>query len=369
MSKVKRQHYVPQSYLERWSRKDKSNQVFVFDKEQKRSFSSSIKGVASSNYFYDFPSELQAHKEEIFKKAEEENLPLDVIELLLNEQAIEKSLSDIEGIVGVILTKAIKKLDDVSAFPEVYINRYKIFSSEDRDILAYYIALQYARTEEIRMSMEEMSQKFYKEWSWLIMQNLDKVKKDKGAVTKVGKEKISDLQDAIDNKTWTKDSYNIELDPVYTKVQHLSMIFELAQQISKYLYSYKWLISRNFTTQPFFTSDNPVVKKANMNHPFYSGGFQSKGMEVHFPLSNCYTLTMHEPSYLQEKNPELMQMYILDATEQNVMYFNDIQVKHATNQLFCSENKFEMALKRIKESPEIAKKSRERITMSGFGEH
>lgn len=46
MSKVKRQHYVPQFYLKRWA-----NDIWVYDKERKKSFSSSIQSVASSNYF------------------------------------------------------------------------------------------------------------------------------------------------------------------------------------------------------------------------------------------------------------------------------------------------------------------------------
>lgn len=366
MSKVKRQHFVPQSYLKRWAREENKNQIFVFDKERQCSFSSAIKSVASSNYFYDFPAELLEHKEEIHKKAKEDGISIEVVDLLINEQAIEKALSEIEGRANDILERAIKKIDDVSAFPEAYIAHYEIFSDESRDMLAYFIALQFSRTEDIRFSMEEIDEKLYKEWSWLIMQNLDKAQHDKELTDTVGKDRVVDLKKAVDKGQWTKDSYTIKVHPIYTKMQHIGLIFELAEEISKYLISYKWLITRNFSELPYYTSDNPVVKKANLEHSFYSHGFNSKGIEIHFPISPKYALTIFEPSYLEEIHPELMNIHILDASYENVIYCNDIQVQSATSQLFSQVDKFDLALKRVVETPKTAKRKRQRFQIGGF---
>ena len=51
MSKVKRQHYVPQFYLKQWHNEKSEEQIYVYNKELRKSFSSNIKGVASSNYY------------------------------------------------------------------------------------------------------------------------------------------------------------------------------------------------------------------------------------------------------------------------------------------------------------------------------
>lgn len=49
------QHYVPQSYLSRFTFDKKG--VFVFDKLKMRSFVNSIRNIASDNFFYNIPGE------------------------------------------------------------------------------------------------------------------------------------------------------------------------------------------------------------------------------------------------------------------------------------------------------------------------
>lgn len=49
--KTKNQHFVPQTYLRTFG--NNSRNLWVYDKATKRSFRSSIKTVASGEYFYD----------------------------------------------------------------------------------------------------------------------------------------------------------------------------------------------------------------------------------------------------------------------------------------------------------------------------
>ncbi len=48
----KKQHFVPRFYLERWAIPGKY-QVYVFNKQQKKSYPASIYDIASERYFYD----------------------------------------------------------------------------------------------------------------------------------------------------------------------------------------------------------------------------------------------------------------------------------------------------------------------------
>lgn len=366
MSKVKRQHFVPQSYLRRWACKDNDKQIKVFDKEQKKSFSSSINGVASSNYFYDIPVDLLIHQDRIYENAKNEGISKEDIDLLMNKQFIEKTLSSIECKAHNIIEKIIKKLDNISAFPDQYINSYLIFEDEDKRILGYFIALQYLRTEDIRFVIEEISQKLYKELAWSIMQCPEK-ETDDNLVTQISEEPIFDLTRAIQDGSWTRESFDVIVEPIYTKLQHIGIIFDIAKEIELCLLNHKWIIERNFTDLPYYTSDNPVSKKANLNHLINSDGFQSKGIEIHFPLSPKYSLTIYEHSYLKEIRPDLLTKHIIDAKRSNVIYCNDIQVQNATNQLFCQIGNFDLALKRVLATPSIAKRKRERIQISKFG--
>ncbi len=65
MSKVKRQHYVPQLYLKQWHNDKSDEQIYVYDKTLKKSFSSNIKNIASSNYFYDYPEVTEEQKKNL----------------------------------------------------------------------------------------------------------------------------------------------------------------------------------------------------------------------------------------------------------------------------------------------------------------
>ncbi|HTU91364.1 MAG TPA: DUF4238 domain-containing protein, partial [Gemmataceae bacterium] len=56
MQKRKRQHYVPQSYLRRFC-KD-GQQLFAFDKTNRKSVQTSVANVALEHYFYDMPEDL-----------------------------------------------------------------------------------------------------------------------------------------------------------------------------------------------------------------------------------------------------------------------------------------------------------------------
>jgi len=51
MSKVKREHYVPQSYLRGFT--ENGRQLLVFDKSTQEPFYTSVSKIASERYFYD----------------------------------------------------------------------------------------------------------------------------------------------------------------------------------------------------------------------------------------------------------------------------------------------------------------------------
>ena len=53
MSKTKKQHYVPQSYLKRFAHD--SQRLWVFDKVSGIIFKSNVIDVAQKRYFYDLP--------------------------------------------------------------------------------------------------------------------------------------------------------------------------------------------------------------------------------------------------------------------------------------------------------------------------
>lgn len=111
--KVKKQHFVPQFYLKYFS----SNKISlsVWDKESKKQYSSNVKDIATSNFFYDHEG----------------------LDSLSNSQTIEKYLGLHESEHSLVYNKMISNLN---------IGNSNVCLLEIRAILSEFIALQLFRT-------------------------------------------------------------------------------------------------------------------------------------------------------------------------------------------------------------------------------
>ena len=365
MSKVKRQHYVPQFYLKQWHNEKSEEQIYVYNKELRKSFSSNIKGVASSNYYYDFPELDEKQKEELLKNIESDTSINEIEKASLLEfytkQEIEKSLSNIETINSKIILKVITKLQDIKALPLTYFKKYEFLSFEDILELSFFIGLQYCRTEEMRILNEQLTKIFVKNIADTILKNPDKLKNDSDLINSIGEDTVTSIIENVNNGILTPESYDISIDENYTKINHLHSMFEQTERISDILVHYKWMVCINNTEIPFFTTDNPVLKKANLNHPFYSNGFTSKGIEIFYPISPKYEIIIIEPSYYKEVAPDLFDYTVWELKKENVIHYNDLLTQNATIQIYSNVNNFDWVEKRIKDTPEIANKNRKRI--------
>lgn len=365
MGIVKKQHYVPQFYLKRWHNDISEKQVYVLNKTNSKVYSSNIQDIASSNFFYDFPKLEDEHKEAFIQQIQANESLSDSEKIntikCIDSQIIEQSLSQIETKSATTINKIIQRLDNLKALPIEYFKQHEILSLDDIDGLSIDLALQYSRTEEMRMIAEQVAEKFYKIWVDQLLNHTDKMKRDKDLVKSVGIESLELLDREIKDGKFTKDSYTIKVDKNHTKIFHLGHLFKMTEDIANMIRDYKWIISVNNTSIPFYTSDNPVVKKANLNHPFYSFGFQSKGIEIYYPLSPNYALHIYEPSFLKERAPHLYNLTLLDMPEEAVIHYNDLIVLNATEKIFSKTKDFQWALKRISEMPKAVSKNRERI--------
>ena len=113
---MKKEHYVPQCYLERFC--DNRGRLFVFDKVSGKVRGANKKDVAEERYFYDIPTEL---------------FPEDALGAIDN-QFIEKWFASIEGKFKQLITTLIDRAETGG------------LSSEDRKLMAGFIGLQLFRT-------------------------------------------------------------------------------------------------------------------------------------------------------------------------------------------------------------------------------
>lgn len=100
-----------------------------------------------------------------------------------------------------------------------------------------------------------------------------------------------------------------------------------------------WLLARNDTGQPFYTSDAPVVRHAN--DPSWAGGMglASHGIEVVFPLTPRYALVMAERTFFPRL--QFLDGKTLMLNPAGVSFYNGLQIIHSRRQVYCSEDKFD----------------------------
>lgn len=336
--KTKKQHYVPQSYLKSWDINKENNnkpKVFSYDIKQDKQFSVNIEDTAMKKYFYDYEKYTNEEIEIIFN-----NIPKEFQiskEDFLIKQGIEKLIfaEKVENISIQTIISIIKKLEEVKTNPKENINKKSILSTTDKVILSYFISVQYIRTKEFR----EKSQILFNEI-------------------------IEDI------KEHSKGTIDIEhIDDNENKFIHLRDMFYHANYLQKILLKYKWILYRNFTKVPYMTSDNPIVKKSNKKGIFNdysigSFGFESKGIEIRFPLSPKYELIIHEPSYLKKKHTKKFEkLHIIDNDVENVIYSNMLLIKFS-NYLYSIENNFDVIKNAISQNPDLIKERQFRKSIS-----
>jgi len=329
VSKVINQHFVPRSYLKYFANKrGKEYETNVYDKETEKSFPCNIKGVASSRYFYDFPT-----KDEIKRDLEEkgEIEAISSLEQLENIeiQAVEKFFSELEGDFK-------SKLDNIRAryamSPEPF-EQNEVITKVEKVALATNLAYQFTRTRDIRENFNEMSDKFLQH-----------------VVDRMVNEKFPELEPG---------AVKVVRDEKYDGLNHAAFLFN--KEFSEFpmiLLNHIWTIGVNETDIPFYTSDNPVVKYGHKEDKFFSNaGIASPGIEIAFPISEKLLLILREKSYFGVEAQVLYGNKFISMEVENVEFYNWLQVTQSNRQIYSSNPNFELINKMRKENPDSLKRN------------
>lgn len=321
--KVVNQHTVSQSYLRFFA--NQQEQTVVFDKLQKKTFSTNVRNVASGRYFYDFPKEA---------------LPQDENGQELPEQLVEKFFSEIEG----EYPKKFNKI--ISAYnlgnPEK-LYKQPVLTKEDREELSVLMTLQVLRTKEFRAELVQGREKLMKAL-------LDRF-----------------IQE--DDPGFDVNSYKLQLKKEFLPLLQAEQLAnpKFLIEMSQTLMNHVWMIMVNLTNLPFYTSDTPIVKKGNIEHPYMSySGYASEGIEIYYPLTSKFALSLADRRYFKDLELFENRFYPL-KDEENIKYLNGLQISQAYRQVFCIENKFDMAFDYCKQFPDACIEDKSRVSVFAFG--
>ncbi len=302
MQRVKNQHYVSQCCLRRHTQDGKT--IFVFDKPKRKAFPRNIDEVASESGFYDLSPE--------FAK---------------DFQVVEKWLCKVES-------QATSAIDHLIACLE----KGHAFNQKDhalRVMIALFLAIQHARTALARQTQTERRE--------LIVEEL----KARGI------EVPPELRNVPDTRV---------------KFEHCRLILDQGylKQCAKIMFDHIWLVGQNDTSQPLYISDAPVTfyPHAEAANPFSGVGFLTKGVEINFPITPKYMLMLCERSHFAQLYARF-EGRVTHLDDENVKFYNGLQLWNSRRQVYCIENKFEQVRAYEERHPEFFDDRRARVEVIG----
>ncbi len=309
MGQHKKQHYVQQSYLRRFSSDEK--RIFVYDKVLQKSFQNAISDVAQESHFYRLPDNLKT----------EDGKPISIDDPLIVEKAFQRIESRANQDIQTLI-----ELPAGASIP-----------TETREDLSIFLAIQFLRTRAYRNLVVETAEKFIQALTReLIKENF-------------GEESL---------KYTPKISFNDKAAGLFQSQQIFG--FVKLEEFAEVLHNHFWILLINDTGKPLYTSDNPVVIHTPLKDQLPAVGIASPGIEIAFPLSSSRILTLadreiygfHESSFDGK---------IRELKADNVTYYNSLQVFDSERQIYCEKPNFALVEDMIKKNPDLSRTDRKRV--------
>lgn len=302
MSKVKQEHYVPQSYLRRFAHD--GEQIHVFDKRELRAFTTNIKNVAAENGFYDIP------------EMEGREFPRQYVETNFLRGFEDEAVHAIDGLLRVIHSGVFRRL-----------------RGKRRSQLANWLVIQSLRSREYREEISEFIRSF-----------------DEMCFRAYLKETQPELAEV---------PFVLKLTPEAKRAHHVAALLDLDQiaRLAWILMNHIWQVLRSDAPAPFWTSDNPVARHAHLGNAYRGrSGFRSRGIEFAYAVSPTTLLSLCDRGHFRT----LAQLHgrMTAVPPESVTFYNSLQVIDSTRFVFSNAPDFSLAEDMCRENEELRNPNR-----------
>jgi hypothetical protein len=295
-----KQHTVPRCYLRGFA--DKKQNFYSFNKRYKKAKPASVGQSAQSDYFYDFDTSTLQNPDD-------------------DPQWVEKTFSVLETRFKEVLDNFIAeaKTGEVSV--------------EWASYMAQFVAIQWLRTRGARDTFMEVD-------------------------TKVNQAVVSQLY-ALNYPGMKPGKFSPGAG--YEQALHAELMFDYDHliMIAERFWNLLWVIGRNRTEHPFYTSDEPVVRRKNpvINETALPVP-PDVGLEFAFPLNSEFVLVMLDRRMFSCFLPT--ERKTMDFGPEEVKRYNTMQVMKSTQYVFCAKRDFDLAERLCNAHPVICDPDRDR---------
>ena len=322
-NRKKNQHYIPQFYLGRFATdpmvdRDKRH-IYVFDKVKNEQRVQRVAQVAFERFFNDLPVAI---------------LPP---EFGPDVQEPEEILSQVEGNHQAILTRTLERVEAGKAW---------MLKQSDKYELAAVVAVMYLRTAAYRKVIREGLQQCNDD---LIQAHAER---DIAPYINGGVPEADELRDLL-----ARNIHQVHLhNPASAGGQAENYATLLNQQFA-------WLVCKNETQIPLYTSDNPFqyvcFSDANgASEKTEYATIRADGVIAAIPLSPRYAIVMYNRNGFPNMVPLEGQIRTWDDDE--VTFWNEAQVRGSERLIFCNKNSFEVVRHILKTYPQYSDSPAER---------
>ncbi len=139
-------------------------------------------------------------------------------------------------------------------------------------------------------------------------------------------------------------------------LEHIAHIVRRLPQIAEILAHKTWVLLKNATGTPFWTSDHPVVRHNPDDKRPHDIGILSPGVQIYLPISAELTLYMHDP------RPDAA---FVAATigAGDVRRLNALQIMESRRYVYASADHFALAQDLVRAHPQLADVDRPRLRL------
>ncbi len=296
--RTKAQHYVPQFYLRGFT--NGHGTMFRFDKVMCKSRRTSTKAAAQEENFYEI------------RPAPGVSIP---------DNMVENVLGGVENAWAPFVADLVASADAGS------------FSAEQIVNFAPFLVTQWIRTKTYRDTAYELIQKS-------------------------GQAIIDKLVDVNFPGEWA----NVTLKRDCMAGIHAEKMFDASAvaRMAEDIQDHFWTVGINRTSHLLYTSDHPVVRRANREMVGRRlVGLKDLGVEFAFPLDSHHLLLILERTHFAEWSKHDQKSFRL--TDEQVLDYNGLQVRRSSQRVYCSNDDFELARAICAAEPAVRDPDRQRV--------
>jgi len=143
---------------------------------------------------------------------------------------------------------------------------------------------------------------------------------------------------------------------------HVAMLSdEFMRDAATAISDFIWILARNDSGSPFYTSDHPVVLRGHNHRCLHLFQFPQPGSELLFPLSSTLMFYAYERTYWEKVARFNGSISPVRFTPELVQSDNQAQVGHSRRFLFCDRDAFDFARSFCAEHPIVRDPNRSRF--------